>query len=192
MSRLQCLKLLPALSCGVVVVCVSQPVLAATQPHLAAWHPASLTYAIHVLGDLLVSTRDTFPPKLTAAVTAWQAAAVAALQPSLPRLLPESLLQLLLGSQRIVLGTGQQSSLSDSQGQQQQQGGKDTPAGSGNSEQQLLQTAVLTSALMGLSQQLHQLTGEQLVALLLSCSSLDTADKAFGEAVLGQLEPHLQ
>lgn len=160
--------------------------LAATQPHLPAWHPASLCYAIQVLGELLVSTRDAFPPKLTAAVTAWQAAAVAALQPSLPRLLPESLLQLLLGCQRIVLGTGQQSSPSDSQGQQQQQGV------SGNSEQQLLQTAVLTSAMMALSQQLHQLTGEQLVSLLLSCVSLGTADKAFGEAVLVQLEPHLQ
>jgi hypothetical protein len=45
---------------------------------------------------------------------------------------------------------------------------------------------------MGLSQQLHQLNGEELVTLLLSCSSLGTADKAFGEAVLSQLEPHLQ
>lgn len=166
-----------------------QPALTASQQHLTAWHPASICYALYMLGELVTDTRATFPPKLTAAVTAWQAAAVAALRPQLQRLLPASLIQLLMGCNRIGMGTGQASSRDQ---QQEQQGRKEIDSSSSSSEQQLLQTAVLTAAVMALSQQLEALTGEQLVMLLLACSSVDTADKEFGEAILAQLEAKLK
>jgi hypothetical protein len=147
-----------------------------------------VTYALKVLGEVLTSSG--FPPNLTAAVTAWQAAAVAALQPKLHQLLPESLVQLLVGCSRIALGTNQ--ALPDQQ--QQQQGRKDTTisSSSSSSEQQLLQSTVLTAAVMGVSQQLGQLTADQLVGLVLACSRVETADKEFGEAVLAELQPKLR
>lgn len=140
----------------------------------------------------MTDTRAMFPPKLAAAVTAWQAAAVAALQSQLQQLLPASLIQLLMGCYRIGMGTGQASSINQQQ-QEQQQGRKDTDSSSSSSsEQQLLQSAVLTAAVMALSQRLEELTGEQLVTLLLACSSVETTDKAFGEMLLAQLEPQLK
>lgn len=122
-------------------------------------------------------------------MTGWQAAAVAALQPQLQRLLPESLVQLLVGCSRIAIGTNQ--AIPD---QQQQQGRNDTASSSSSSteQQQLLQSTVLTAAVMGVSQQLGQVTAEQLVALVLACSRVETADKAFGEAVLAELQPKLR
>jgi hypothetical protein len=142
-----------------------------------------VTYALQVLGDLLTSSD--LPPNSTAAATAWQAAAVAALQPQLQRLLPESLVQLLIGCNRITLGTNEASP------DQQQQRRKITTSSS-SSEQQLLQSTVLTAAVMGVSQQLGQLTAEQLVMLLPACSTVETADKEFGEAVLVELQPKLR
>lgn len=180
---------------------VQQAALTASQPHLPAWHPASLTFALKVLGDMTASGRVFFSPKLQAAVTAWQHAAVAALQPGLEKLPAESLVQLLVGANRITLGTRNNSSgggKGSSQQQQQQQPGVQTePEASGSnsssssSEELLLQT-VLTAAVMALSTQLQQLPPEQLVLLMVGCSSLESAEQSLGQAVLQCLEPNLR
>jgi hypothetical protein len=126
----------------------------------------------------LVNGSTTFPPKMVAAVTAWQAAALAALQPSLPLLLPQSLLQLLLGCNRISLGLGLQ--------QQQQQQGKDTTSSTSSSD------AVLAAAVAAVSPQLHQLSGEECVKLLVGCSTVQAAGQDFGQALLERIEPDLR
>lgn len=118
---------------------------------------------------------------MVAAVTAWQATALAVLQPSVPLLLPESLLQLLLGCNRISLGLGLQ--------QQQQQQGKDTTSSSSSSSSS---DAVLSAAVAAVSPQLDLLSGEECVKLLVGCSSVDAAGQDFGQALLERIEPDLR
>jgi hypothetical protein len=128
----------------------------------------------------MVNSSTTFPPKMVAAVTAWQATALAVLQPSVPLLLPESLLQLLLGCNRISLGLCLQ---------QQQQQGKDTTSSSSSSSSS---DAVLSAAVAAVSPQLDLLSGEQCVKLLVGCSSVDAAGQDFGQALLERIEPDLR
>lgn len=161
-----------------------QSILTACQPHLPAWHPASIAFGLFTLGDFLAGDPARFPPKTQAIVTAWQAAAVAALQPQLEQLQPESLVQLLVGCDRIASGLLADDSSSSTER-------KDTSSGDKQQQQQLVQQTVLTAAAMRVSKQLDQLPPLQLVLLLLGCSRLETADQQLAQEVLSRLQPDL-
>lgn len=158
--------------------------------------------------------QDFFPPKVQAAVAAWQAAALSALQPQMQRLVPESLVQLLLGCQRInrglTIGGGGSSSSSSSgsggtQGVQQDgsslaaaaaaAGAKTTTSSSSSRKHEealLLQQTVLGAAVVALSQHLDQLSPLQLVCLLVGSSKTEAASREFGEQLLSHLQPGLR
>lgn len=175
--------------------CSLQSILTACQPHLPAWHPASIAFGLLTLGDFLAGDPARFPPKTQAVVTAWQAAAVAALQPHLEQLQPESLVQLLAGCDRIASGLLADGSSSSTEGKDTASGAASSRSSSsvgGDKQQQLLlQQTVLTAAAMRVSQQLDQLPPLQLVLVLVGCRNLETADQQLAQEVLSRLQPDL-
>jgi hypothetical protein len=140
-------------------------------------------------------------PKSAAAVTAWQLAAVAALQPSMTKLLPESLVQLLTGCKRIAAG------VRDLQPQQQQQGHQQTPAQQLQALQQTKQTStagsstgrgyelvqtVLSAAVGLLSGRLDDLDSTCLVYFMSGCAAVEAASQELGASILTRIEPELR
>ncbi|WIA31270.1 hypothetical protein OEZ86_001265 [Tetradesmus obliquus] len=85
-----------------------QAVLSASGSRLERWPAAMLPFTLQTLGSLALRWAGQLPEPLEPLLLAWQAAAVAALQPRLHLLPAASYVQMLLGCSRLKLGLQQQ------------------------------------------------------------------------------------
>lgn len=175
----QCDFCLPAL--------LLQAVLSASGSRLERWPAAMLPFTLQTLGSLALRWAGQLPEPLEPLLLAWQAAAVAALQPRLHLLPAASYVQLLLGCSRLKVGLQQQLQQEVDIG-----GGLDTD-GSNDQQQQGQQAvdACLRAALLQVSGLLDELGPDDCVLLLAAYGTVAGVGPALGQELMARLQPQL-
>jgi hypothetical protein len=174
--------LTPVLLALVLLWCVLQAVLAASQPSLQAWHPSTIAFALKTVGSMLTGVPGFMSPSIGAAALQWQSAAAAALQPSFTKLVPESCMQLLVGSNNIRCACA----------------AADTQAARGRgssgigAQDDAGVAALLSVVAAGVCQALDRLPPRQLVELLLGGAAQGNVDSQLAQQVLAALQPQLR
>jgi hypothetical protein len=139
-----------------------------------------LAFALSSLGSTLADTPDFPPATLAAAVLRWRAAAVAALEPSIQMLVPDSYVQLLIGCNRIRMVCHAAAAPRAA----------DAPASSMPVDEPGV-AAVLAAAITAVSQVVDQLSPSQIVQLVMGCSKQTAASLELGQRLLARLQTAL-